>query len=127
MNNKIILITPPDDSVIEGIRIIAFNLSVEQTQFVSNVLNSLESFPNIVIYLTKSLDSHYFLLQKPKCDIIIFNADTDDDMMNGFLAAQKNSCYFGNLKKLNKVNENAIYNEEQLLNILEESIKKYEK
>ena len=60
--------------------------------------------------------------KKHKSDVIIFNADSENDLIVGYMAAQKNSYYFGNLKILNVVNNSAIYNAEQLLELLEKKI-----
>ena len=65
--------------------------------------------------------------KKHKSDIIIFNADSDNDIVVGYLAAQTNSYYFGNLKLLSTVNRSAIYNTDQLYDLLEKLIGHYVK
>jgi hypothetical protein len=41
------------------------------------------------------------------------------------MAAQANSYYFGNLKSLSLANQNAIYDTEQIFNLMENVIQQY--
>ena len=54
--------------------------------------------------------------------IIIFNAEADDQTMIGYLTAQTNSYYFGQLRSLDSVNNNRINTEEQLTTIIGDHI-----
>jgi hypothetical protein len=58
-----------------------------------------------------------------KSDFILFNADSPNngatELIIGYIAAQPNSYYFGNLRDLNLVNKSVIYNSDQIINILE--------
>ncbi len=72
-----------------------------------------------------------WLLDKiPKCDMIIFNANTRPDgateIIIGWVAAQHNSYYFGNLRDLHMVNDRAIFTTDDILNLLETISKRYE-
>jgi hypothetical protein len=127
MNNKIVVVTSPDDVNLDGVRILLVGLDSSQTKMISDVLGKLNNIPTIIVYMSNSLDNIPWLLDKKhKSDLIIFNANYDNDVIIGYMAAQKNSHYFGTLKLLSKVNNSAIYSEEQILCILEDIIKAYE-
>lgn len=128
MSDKIILVTPPDDILIDGPRISLVNLSQDQSQTISKTLLSLENleFP-LIVYTWNFGDNIEWLFDKKlKSQLIIFNADSSNcENINGYLAAQPNSHYFGNLKDLHSVNKNAIYNVDNLLSIFERIINNY--
>ena len=114
MTAKIVLVTPPDDVLIDGARILLVNLDSEHEMMLSDYLKS-KIHSNCVVYLAKSVyDFDWLIDKKQKSDYIIFNADHHSDLLNGYLAAQKNSAYFGTLKNLYRVNNNVIYTEEDL-------------
>ena len=119
MSNQIILITEPDDTVQEGTRLLFVNLDPEQTQFVSACLNKLEKISTAIIYVWNTGDNTDWLLDKKlKSELILFNADSGNDLLNGYLAAQSNSYYIGTLRMLNSVNVNQILEPEQLIELL---------
>ena len=128
MSDKILVVTAPDDVVIDGIRILAINLNTEQGQFVSNALLQFDTtFVNVINYTWNTGDPMAWLLDKKvKSDLIIFNADSDDSTIIGYFAAHFNSYYFGNLKDLRQANNRAIYSSNQLLNVLEKIKDQYE-
>lgn len=128
MIDKIVLVTPPDDILVDGIRLLLVDVTIPQSQMVSSVLTQFETIPTVVAYMWSSGDSIDWLIDKKhKSDIIIFNADSDNDIVVGYLAAQTNSYYFGNLKLLSTVNRSAIYNTDQLYDLLEKLIGHYVK
>jgi hypothetical protein len=128
MIDKIVLVTPPDDILVDGIRLLLVDVTIPQSQMVSSVLTQFETIPTVVAYMWSSGDSVDWLIDKKhKSDIIIFNADSDNDIVVGYLAAQPNSYYFGNLKLLSTVNRSAIYNTDQLYDLLEKLIGHYVK
>jgi hypothetical protein len=128
MIDKIVLVTPPDDILVDGIRLLLVDVTIPQSQMVSSVLTQFETIPTVVAYMWSSGDSIDWLIDKKhKSDIIIFNADSDNDIVVGYLAAQPNSYYFGNLKLLSTVNRSAIYNTDQLYDLLEKLIGHYVK
>jgi hypothetical protein len=128
MIDKIVLVTPPDDILVDGIRLLLVDVTIPQSQMVSSVLTQFETIPTVVAYMWSSGDSVDWLIDKKhKSDIIIFNADSDNDIVEGYLAAQPNSYYFGNLKLLSTVNRSAIYNTDQLYDLLEKLIGHYVK
>lgn len=127
MTDKIIVVTAPDDIQLDGLRILLVDLRPEQTQLISEALSKLESIPTIITYIWKISDGTEWLLDKKhKADLIIFNAEGNDDVIIGYMAAQANSHYFGYLKSVTSANRSAIYSVDQIYNILEKSIKQYE-
>ena len=128
MTDKILVITAPDDAPLDGIRILAVNLTQEQGQIVSNALLQFDNFSvNILNYVWRTSDSVAWLLDKKiKSDVIIFNADEENNTITGYLSAQIKSYYFGTLKDLHLANDRAIYTTEDVLTLLETMVKKYE-
>jgi hypothetical protein len=128
MTDKVILVTAPDDILIDGLRILLVDLDPEQTQLVSTALTQLETIPTIITYLWKTGDTVDWLLDKKhKSKLIIFNANSENDVIIGYMTAQPNSHYFGILKSLSIVNNSAIYNVDQISNILEKTIEQNDK
>jgi hypothetical protein len=126
MSNKVLLVTPPDDVLLDGIRILLVDLVPEQQQIISDALTQLDSIPNVILYVWNSTnDINWLLDKKSKSDAIIFNADSENDVIIGYMAAQSNSHYFGTLKILSMVNKSTIYDTDQVLIILENKIKQY--
>jgi hypothetical protein len=132
MTDKILLVTAPDDSPIDGIRVLLVELTSDQSQIVSNALLTADTRYSIITYAWKMGDSVEWLLDKKiKSDIIIFNADATPngaiELIIGYIAAQPNSYYFGNLKSLAKANDSAIYTTDQILTLLEKAKNHYDK
>jgi hypothetical protein len=128
MTDRILVITAPDDAPLDGIRILAVNLTQEQGQIVSNALLQFDNFNvNVINYVWNTGEDVSWLLdKKAKSDVIIFNADVDDNTVTGYLSAQSKSCYFGTLKDLYLANDRAIYTIEDVLTLLEIIVKKHE-
>ena len=127
MSDKVLLVTAPDDTPIDAIRILLVDLTPEHTQLISDALNEFTAIPNIVAYIWKTDDSPDWLLDKKhKSHSIIFNADCEDHMITGYMAAQSNSHYFGVLKTLRSVNNNAIYNVNDCVSLINNLIIRYE-
>ena len=125
MTNKVLLVTSPDDVLDDGLRILMVGLTNDQTNLISQALTRLGNIPTIVGYIVNGTEVEWFLDKKPKCDLIIFNADSENDVIIGYMAAQSNGYYFGNLKSLSQANQNAIYDSEQIFNLLENAIEHY--
>jgi hypothetical protein len=124
MSDKILVVTPPDDTLINGVRILHVELNEEQSMIVSSALMNSNTQHAVVNYVWKMGDSVEWLMDKViKSDFILFNADTPNngatELIIGYIAAQPNSYYFGNLRDLNLVNKSVIYNSDQIINILE--------
>lgn len=128
MTDRITVVTPPDDIQQDGIRVLLVDLNSDQMQIVSTGLMTSETGLNVITYIWKSSDSVDWLFDKKlKSDLIIFNAESKNDLLVGYIAAQKNSHYFGTLKTLNKINNSAIYDVEQILSYLNNIARNYEK
>ena len=127
MSDKVLLVTAPDDTPIDAIRILLVDLTPEHTQVISDALNEFTSIPNIVTYIWRTGDPVDWMLDKKhKSHCIIFNADCVNHMILGYMAAQSNSHYFGTLKTLQSVNNNAIYNVNDCVNLINNLIIRYE-
>ncbi len=119
MTDHVILVTDPDDIQIDGIRILLVDLNVDQNQTVSDSLARAEGFGNIITYIWRTGDSVDWLLDKKhKSELIIFNADSENDIIIGYMVAQKYSYYFGTLKNLSMANSRNIYNADDVTQIL---------
>jgi hypothetical protein len=124
MSDKILVVTQPDDTLINGIRILHVELNEEQSMIVSSALMNSNTQHTVVNYVWKMGDSVEWLMDKViKSNFILFNPDNPNngatDLIIGYIAAQPNSYYFGNLRDLNLVNTSVIYNSDQIINILE--------
>ena len=127
MSDKVLLVTVPDDTAIDAIRILLVDLTPEHTQLISDALNEFTAIPNIVAYIWRTSDPVDWLLDKKhKSHSIIFNADSEDHMITGYMAAQSNSHYFGMLKTLRNVNNNAIYSVNDCVSLINNLIIRYE-
>lgn len=130
MSDQILVITPPDDTLLQGIRILHVELTEEQSSLVSAALLQSALPHTLINYVWKMGNPVPWLLDKiPKCDIILFNADVPPngtDIIIGWTAAQPQSYYFGNLKDLHLANNRAIYSTNQLLTLLEKVSNNYE-
>jgi hypothetical protein len=121
MSDKILVVTPPDDTLLNGIRILHVELNEEQSQIASSALINSNTQHTVINYVWKMSDSVEWLLDKiTKSNFILFNADSGaSDLIIGYIAAQPNSYYFGTLRDLNLVNNSVIYNSDQIINLLE--------
>jgi len=127
MSDRIFVVTAPDDTLLQGIRIINVCLNEEQASVVSASLLKNNTSQNIISYVWQTGNPLDWLFDKiAKCDLIIFNADSPADMIIGWISAQPQSYYFGNLRDLHMVNDHVIYNIDDILNLLEKVSKKYE-
>jgi hypothetical protein len=128
MSDKVIIVTPPDDIHVDGLRILLVDLTLDQTQLISEALAQIQEMPTIVTYVWQTGNDIEWLLDKKHKSyyLTIFNADSQNDIVVGYLAAQNNSYYFGTLKNLSKANTRVINNSHELLDVLLLTIAKYE-
>lgn len=131
MTNKILVATPPDDTLLQGIRITHVQLTEEQSNIVSSALLQTTLPHTIINYVWKMGDRVDWLLDKiAKSDLVIFNANAESngaiEIIIGWTAAQPQSYYFGNLRDLHMANDNVIYNSDDILNLLEKIAKHHE-
>jgi len=123
MTDNVILVTDPDDIQVDGLRLLLVDLNIDQNQIVSDALAQSQGFGSIVSYIWRYGDSIDWLLDKKhKSDLIIFNADSENDNIIGYMAAQKYSYYFGILKNLSQVNNRNIYNADDVTKILNSTL-----
>lgn len=127
MTDRIVVVTPPDDVFQLGFRLLTVNLTVDQLDQVSSSIKDLKIDCDIIVYLWKTQSDIQWLLDKIyKCDGIIFNADDIDQTLVGFLAGQKRSAYFGNLRTIKEINKSVIFDSTQCTEFLNRYIGLYE-
>lgn len=127
MTDKVVIATSPDDVSIDGFRLLLVDLDAVQSKTVSDALLNLSLDTNVIVYLWKSSDPMPWLLdKKAKSRLIIFNADSANELIVGYLAAQKKSHYFGNLKLLAGANSAVLYALEDCTKLIKSSIDHYE-
>jgi hypothetical protein len=124
MSDRILIVTPPDDTLLQGIRIVHVELTEEHSAIVSNALMQTTLSHTIINYVWKMGDSVAWLIDKiVKGDLIIFNASPENngaiELIIGWVASRPQSYYFGNLKDLHMVNDRAIYSVGEILTLLE--------
>lgn len=123
VDEKILLVTTPDDVLQDGLRIFLFDLTPEQNQLVSGSLSEVEFDRNLIAYCWRSGDSPDWLFDKlAKCRLIIFNAESREEMLVGYLASKSRSHYLGNLRTLKIVNKSVLYDVDSIKTILERNI-----
>ncbi len=128
MSDKILVATDPDDTTLQGIRIAHVNLTSEQSSCISSALFQTTLPHNIINYVWTTGESVDWLLDKiSKCNLIFFNADSPNELIAGWMAAQHNSYYFGTLRDLHLANDRVIYNSDNVLSLLESISKQYGK
>lgn len=123
MLEQVLIVTEPDDTLLDGYRILLADLTPEQSQIVSSCLLNILLSKRIILYSWNSSNTVDWLLdKKSKCDLIIFNADSYNDLIVGYLSAQTNSHYFGTLKLLAGANNSQLYAQEDCEQFLEYAI-----
>ena len=128
MSDKITIITAPDDLLSDGFRLLLVDLDREHEEIVSKIMITTESDSAIIAYIWKISDSIEWLLdKKPKSDLIIFNARSQNQTVAGYMAAQPISHYFSDLRDLNNANSRQILDLTQCQEVFENSIGKYER
>ena len=132
MTDRILIVTPPDDTLLSGIRILHVELTEEQSSIVSTALLNCSLPHTLINYIWKMGNPTEYLLDKiSKSDIVLFNADVKNngviELLIGWTAAQPHSYYFGNLRDLHKANDRVIYSSEDILTLLEKISKNYGK
>ena len=111
--NKVTIVTPPDDILLDGIRVLTYDLTSSQNDIVSQAIRDIQK--DIIVYIAKSTDDVQWTLdKKQKSSIIIINAESENQTMVGYLVAQPNSFYMGNLKSLKVVNTRELINIESI-------------
>lgn len=113
MNEQVLIVTEPDDTSVDGCRILLVDLTVEQNQAVSSSLLNISLFSRVILYSWNSNDSIAWLLdKKSKCSTVLFNASSCNQLLVGYLAAHSNSYYFGQLRLLAGANNSRMHGQE---------------
>lgn len=118
MADKVLVVTSPDDVLIDAYRILVVGLNPDQSKILSDALLNVRYQGNVVLYLWEGGGPEWLLDKKHKSNLIIFNADNENESLVGYMAAQKNSHYFGTLKFLSGANTRTIYSSEDLETLL---------
>jgi hypothetical protein len=125
MIDQVLIVTEPDDTTLNGYRILLVDLTSDQSQAVSLSLLNIKLFNRVVLYSWNSNDSIEWLLdKKTKSNIVLFNADSCNDLLVGYLSAQTNSYYFGELKLLAGANNSRLYAQQDCQELLDYMISK---
>lgn len=127
MTDRLLIVTSPDDTPIQGIRIVHVDLTQEQRSIVSAALVQSSLMHSVINYVWNVNEPIEWLVDKiNKSDLVIFNADCANELIVGWSAANRKSYYFGTLKDLNIVNNRAIYSVEDISVLLEKVARQYE-
>lgn len=127
MTDRLLIVTSPDDTPIQGIRIVHVDLTQEQRSIVSAALVQSSLMHSVINYVWNVNEPIEWLVDKiNKSDLVIFNADSANELIVGWSAANRKSYYFGTLKDLNIVNNRAIYSVEDISVLLEKVARQYE-
>jgi len=128
MTDKVLLVSNPDDILEDGARILLVDLNSDQSDIVSQSLLNSNSDIQSIVYTWFNGDSLEWLFDKAlKSDIIIFNAESENQTLVGYFAGKSNSYYFGNLKSLYIIKKTAIYDVGQCSELLNRNFEKYGK
>jgi len=128
MKSNIVLVSNPDDYLEDGFRLLIVDLTKDQSSIVSQALMNLDLDEKIIVYTWSQADNINWILDKQlKSQVIIFNAESQFQDLVGYLCSKKNSYYFGYLRSLKQINNSAIYDIEQVKEILTESVNNYGK
>lgn len=126
MADKVVLVTFPDDILIDGVRILLVDLTRDQSDIVSQSLTELETIPSVIVYSWKIGDPLNWLFDKMhKSQLIMFNAASDDQQLVGYFAGKPNAVYFGDIRALKLVNNSAVFDAEQCKEVLTKIFEKY--
>lgn len=126
MHSQTLVVTPPDDVLLDGIRFLLFDLTPEQTQIVSDSLRDIDYQERIILYHCDASNSNWLFDKKLKSDLIIFNAESSNELLVGYLSAHANAHYIGTLRSLDAVTGRAIYTIDQCKQLLMNCIENYE-
>jgi hypothetical protein len=121
--NKVYLVTAPDDVTYDSKKIICVGLDDTQREIVSQTLQRFKSMPTTVLYIWNNGESREWLLdKKQKCNIIIFNANNEDQSLVGYFAAHDNAFYMGEIGYLSRVNNKVVHDADELHKLIKEKV-----
>lgn len=119
MTDKIVVVTPPDDVLIDGFRILLVDFSESQASFFSQFLLSCENPKQTIItyHWRCHQDYSWVIDKKHKSNLILVNAESENQIIVGYFIAQPNCYYFGSLKNLSVCNPRLINSDDYLKNL----------
>lgn len=111
----------------DAFRVLLVDLTHPQSQLVSDSFNSIELAVNIVVYVWNCDSTMEWLIDKKhKSNLVIFNADSLNAELVGYLAAQHNSHYMGTLRSIGITNTRAMKDQSQCSEIFTHYIVNYD-
>jgi hypothetical protein len=121
--NNVTLITPPDDVYFDGLRVLLVDVTRDQSQIITEALTMANHTMDILVYVWNINDTVEWLFdRKNKSNLVIFNAESANREIVGYMAAQHNSYYMGTLMSLGIINNKAIKDTDTCAVILENYI-----
>jgi len=119
VDQKIIVVTEPDDYLESGFRLLLVDLNQDQTQnFTKPLLDIGETVPVICYYWGQEHSQEWLLDKIVKSDLIIYNAESDFRELVGFLKANKKAYSVGNDRFFPSYNHRIINSYSQITNII---------
>jgi len=124
--NKVFLVTAPDDVTYDAKKIICVDLDEPQREIVSQTLQRFDTVPTTVLYVWNNNESQeeWLLDKKQKCDLILFNANSENKALVGYFAAHDNAYYIGELGTLSYVTNRVIHDTDQCHQLIKEKVYK---
>lgn len=128
MTDRLIMVTSPDDINLDGLRLLLVDLKKSQEEIVSKALMESDNELSIISYIWRSgEDIDWLLDKKHKSHFIIFNAESENQILIGYLSAFKYSYHLGHLRDLNKVNDRNILDQADCSKLITLHAEKYER
>lgn len=119
MIDKITIVTYPDDYLLDGFRILFVDLTIHQKEMLSRAILSLELADNLICYSYQAVEDVSWAIDKSiKSQLVVVNADSENQALIGYLLSKSNCYYIGNLKGLNTIIDRVIYDSDQFIDIL---------
>ena len=120
-DGNILVVTSPDDYFDTAIRILIVDCDEVQTKTLSDLFLSLNLSEDVVVYHWRWSDSEEWLIDKiNKSDLIVYNAESDNQTIVGYLLGLKYAYSIGTRRSLQKINDRAVID----VNILKQLIEK---
>jgi len=119
MTDKITIVTYPDDYLQNGHRILFVDLDNAQKEMLSRSLLYSHSDDNLICYSYQDSEDVSWVIDKSiKSQLIVVNADSQNQTLIGYLLSKSNCYYVGNLKGLNSIIDKVIHDSDQFIDIL---------
>lgn len=120
MTDRILIVTPPSEVVEDQFSILLVGLDQSQTAFISECLKSTENL-DITVYLWNEADAKDWLFDKQKkSELIVVNAEMEDQLLVGYFVSNKKTFYIGNLRSLDFLSHKLINNKQNFLQVIDQ-------